>query len=130
MSLSLPADVEVFLTDGYDQLHDPAVYALVLERPGDVAEAWDQEFDARPPWFDEFQDARAVWYVGATNDCLSRLEDHRDGEVRVGVLQRVCEIESLRNVWWMPSTDKAFERESRIGLRLRRHLPETFVWWS
>jgi len=127
MTLSLPADVEVFLTDEYDQLHDPGVYALVLERPDGVAEAWDREFETRPPWFDEFQDARAVWYVGATNDCLSRLEDHRDGEVRVGVLQRVCEIESLRNVWWMPSTDKAFERESGIAVELQNHYPEVYV---
>jgi len=127
MSLSLPEDVEVFLTDGYDQLHDPAVYALVLERPDDVAQAWDREYDTRPEWFDELVDAREVWYVGATNDCLSRLEDHRDGQVRVGVLQRICSIDSLRNVWWFSDTDRAFERESGIAVAMQNEYPEIYV---
>jgi len=100
-----------------DQEHDP----------DDVAQAWDREFDTRPDWFDELVAAREVWYVGATNDCLSRLEDHRDGEVRVGVLQRICAIESLRNVWWFSETDRAFERESGIAVELQNHYPDVFV---
>jgi len=123
--LSLPADLEVF--GEYDQFHNPAVYALVLDRPDDVAQAWDREFDTRPAWFEEFRDAQECWYVGATNDCLSRLEDHRDGQVRVGVLQRICAIESLRNVWWFSETDRAFERESGIAVAMQNEYPDVFI---
>jgi len=88
---------------------------------------WDRQFDHRPPWFEEFRDARAVWYVGATPDCLSRLEDHRNGEVRTTVLTEVCEIDSLRNVYWMDSADDAFTRESGIAIELQNHHPSVYV---
>jgi len=125
VTLSLPENLETF--GGFQLFHTPAVYALVLDRPDDVGQAWDREFDTRPDWFEEFRDAREVWYVGATNDCLSRLEGHRDGEVRVGVLQRICEVESLRNVWWFDTTDRAFERESGIAVAMQNEYPDVFI---
>ena len=125
LTLELPADVEVF--GGPDKWHDPAVYCLVLERPDDVADVWDRQFDHRAPWFEEFRDASAVWYVGAAADCLSRLEDHRDGEVRTTVLTEVCAIDSLRNVWWFEDADRAFERESGIAVELQNHYPSVYV---
>lgn len=125
MTLELPADVEVF--GGPGRWHDPAVYCLVLERPDDVADVWDRQFDHRPEWWDEFVSANAVYYVGATADCLSRLEDHRDGEVRTTVLTEVCDIDKLRNVWWMSSADDAFTRESGIAVDLQNHYPGAFV---
>lgn len=127
MTLALPGDVEPHLTDGFDQLHSPAVYALKLYRPPDVGAAWDREFDTRPPWFEEFRDAGEVFYVGAASDLLHRLEDHRDGEVRTAALLRVCDIAALRNVWWMPSADIAFERESGIALELQHEYPNVYV---
>ncbi|AFH22472.1 hypothetical protein OSG_eHP27_00100 [environmental Halophage eHP-27] len=123
--LELPADVEVF--GDYEQFHDPAVYCLILERPDDVADRWDRRFDHRPDWWDEFVSAEACWYVGAAKDCLSRLEDHRDGDVRTTVLTEVCDIDSLRNVWWMDSADEAFTRESGIAVMMRNEYPDVFV---
>lgn len=127
MTLALPGDVEPHLTDGFDQLHDPAVYALKLYRPPDVGAAWDREFDTRPPWFEEFRDAGEVFYVGAASDLLHRLEDHRDGEVRTAALLRVCDIAALHAVFWFDSADRAFERESGIALMFQRERPDAFV---
>lgn len=123
MSLSLPADAEPFIPDGGDlsDLHGSGCYALTLTKPDDLATAWDREFDHRPPYFEELQEATEVIYVGAAKDVLRRLEEHRDGEVRVGVLQSVCEIESLRSIWWYQSAEKAFEEESALGIMLNNH---------
>jgi len=125
MSMSLPADVERF--GGPDRWHSACCYALVLTRPDDLAAAWDREFETRPPWFEEFRDAASVVYVGATGDCLSRLEDHRDGEVRQAALLRVCDIDSLRNIWWFQDTDRAFERESGIATEMQNQYPDVYV---
>lgn len=123
--LELPADLEPF--GDPDEWHKPAVYCLRLTRPDDPAGAWDAEYDARPEWFPRFRDAAEVWYVGAAADCLARLEDHRDGEVRDTVLTRICDVDSLRNVWWFPTKREAFERESGLAIMLRNHHPEAFV---
>lgn len=129
MTLSLPADVEPHLGTDADlsDFHRPGVYALRLSRPDDVADAWDREFDSRPAWFDRFAGASGVVYVGGAADVLARLEDHRDGEVRTTVLTRVCEIESLRNVWWFSDTDEAFTRESKLAIMLQNEYPDLFV---
>jgi len=125
MTLSLPEDLEPFADP--DRWHDSCVYVLTLDRPDDVGLAWNRIYDVRPPWFDEFRDADHALYVGATNDCLSRLEDHRNGKYRQAALMQVCNIDSLRNVFWFDDTDRAFERESQIAIALRNEFPDTFV---
>lgn len=127
MPLELPADAEPHLTDDYEQLHDPAVYALVLDRPTDLEDAWDRRFDSRPPYFEDFQQAQRVVYVGAAADCLRRLEDHADGEVRKAALLEICEIEALRNIWWFDDATRAFERESGIAIEMQNQYPEYYV---
>jgi len=129
MSLSLPENAEPFIPDGepFDHLHEPAVYALTLTKPDDLKAAWDAEFDARPGYFEELQDASGVVYIGEAGDVLHRLEDHRNGEIRVGVLQRVFEIDSLRNIWFMPSKEQAEQEESNIAIMLQNERPELYV---
>jgi len=121
MSLSLPEDLEPFADP--DRWHDSCVYVLVLDRPDDVGLAWNRIYDVRPPWFDEFRDADHALYVGATNDCLSRLEDHRNGKYRQAALMQVCPPHSLHDVWLFDDADRAFERESGIALDLQEAHP-------
>lgn len=129
MSLSLPADAEKFIPEGndYDHLRSAGVYALTLGKPDDLAEAWDAEFDARPPYFDDLRDAAGVVYVGEAGDVLRRLEEHRDGDTRVGVLQRVCAIEGLRNIWWCDDKDHAEQQESVLAIALQNERPGLYV---
>jgi len=127
MTLELPADLEPHLTAEWDQMRDPAVYALTLTRPDNIGEVWDETFDTRPEWFDEFRAADEVVYVGATNDALTRLEDHRDGEVRTAVLLRVCDIRGLRNLWWFETADEAFQNESKLALWMQQQYPRYYV---
>jgi len=120
-------EVEAF-ADSFAQSRGPAIYALDLSKPDDLTATWDATFDSRPAYWDELQQAESVVYVGAAKNVVSRLEDHRDKEVRIGVLQRVCEIEGVRNVWFCDSADEAFERESGKAIELRNWLaPEIFV---
>jgi len=125
--MKLPSDVEPFLTDGYDQLHSPCVYALRLTRKPDVRGLWDSHYDTRPEWFGKFVDAERVVYVGATADCISRLEDHRDGDVRQASILRVCDIDGIRNIWWFDDKDRAFQREGGLAIELRNAYPDLFV---
>jgi len=125
MGLELPADLEAF-ADDYDQLTSAAVYALDCEIP-DLSTAWDRHYDVRPEWFDAADEKPNHIYVGAAKNVLQRLEEHRDGEIRKASLPRVADDVSLRNVWWYDDADRAFERESNVAIRLRIHLPETFV---
>jgi len=127
VSVELPADVEPFLTEGYGQLHDPCVYALRLTRPDDPARAWDQQYDVRPEWFPRFKDAERVVYVGATADCLSRLEDHAAADVRKAALLRICELDRLRNVWFFSDAGRAFERESGIAIEMQNQYKHYYV---
>lgn len=129
MTLELPQDAEKFIPEGGDlsDLHGPGCYALRLDRPDDLASAWDREFDTRPDYFAELRDADTCLYVGASGDVLRRLEEHRDGEVRVGVLQRVCEIDSLRNIWWADDKEEAFQEESRLAIMLSNQYPDAYV---
>lgn len=127
MSLTLPADVEPFLTDTNDDWTAPAVYALRLIPPDTVAEAWDRHFDTRPDYLESLRTATDVVYVGAASNLMHRLEDHRDGQVRKSALLQVCEIEGLRNIWWFDDPDRAFERESGIAIQLQNYYPDTFV---
>jgi len=125
MGLSLPADLEPFADS--DEWHSACVYGLTLTRPEDPEAAWDQEYDVRPDWFEQFRDSAKVIYVGATADCLGRLEDHRDGEVRQAALLRICEIEHLRSVWLFDDKDRAFQRESGIAMTLANECPGYYV---
>lgn len=128
MSLELPADIEPHLGRFVDhEWSDPAVYCLTLTRPDDLEDAWDRVFDTRPPYFEDLQQCSTAVYIGATNDLLSRLEDHRDGEVRVTALTEICEIDELRNIWWFDSTDRAFEREHGIAITMQNEYPEYYV---
>lgn len=126
MSLSLPADLEPYTSD-HDDLHNPAVYSLRLGKPKNLPEAWDAEYERRPPYFAELQDAATVFYVGATGDALSRLEDHRDGEVRTTALTRVCSIEGLHTAWLYEDADEAFLRESQMARWLQESRPDAYV---
>lgn len=126
MPLNLPADLEPFVDD-YDDLHDPGVYALILQRPADPAAAWDRAFDARPPWWDRFVAAETVAYVGASGDVLSRLEEHRDGAVRQATLLQVCAIDRLHTVWRCDSQQEAFDREYTVASTLDRERPGWYV---
>jgi predicted GIY-YIG superfamily endonuclease len=128
MSLSLPVDLEAYAED-YDQLTNSAgCYVLELSKPDHPREAWDAEYDHRPSWFDAWATADTTYYVGAAKCVLSRLEDHRDSDVRLTALTRVCSVISLENVHWYNSADKAFLRESRHALELDQQTPEsTFV---
>lgn len=124
MALSLPADAEPFAAD-FDQLTSPAVYALDLTPPEDVAAVWDARFDARPDYWEQLTAAESWVYVGASANLLHRLEDHREGKVRTSILPTLAEDITLRNVWWFDDADRAFEQESAVAIRLRNHLPET-----
>jgi len=128
MTLQLPADAEPFIPDGepFDHLHEPAVYALTLTKPDDLEAAWDAEYDARPAYFEELQDASGVVYIGEAGDVLYRLEQHRDGE-QTGVLMEAFGIDSLRNIWWMDSKKQAEANESQIAIMLQNQRPDLYV---
>jgi len=129
MSLSLPEDAEIFIPNGgtLDDLHQSGVYCLRLTKPDDLATAWDREFDSRPSYFEQLQESSEVWYVGESGDVLSRLEDHRDGKVRVAALMRVCEIDSLRNIWWTKDKDEAEIEESKLRMMLQNEYGNVYV---
>ena len=126
MTLTLPQAVEPFLSDDVEW-SQPAVYALVLKRPEDVAQAWDSVFENRPPYFTDLQEADTVVYVGAAKNLMHRLEDHSNGSVRKSALLCICEIDHLRNVWWFDSVERAFERESGIALTMQNEYPGYYV---
>jgi len=129
MTLTLPADAEPFIPEGGDlsDLSNAGVYCLTLERPDDLAAAWDREYDHRPAYWDELTAATQVAYIGGAQDVLSRLEEHRDRAVRQTALTTVCEIDALRNIWWFDSAEVAFERESRIAMLMQNHKPSWYV---
>ena len=126
MSLSLPADIEPFLRDGYEW-SDAGCYALNVDVPSDVRERFESEFDVIPGYVHMLEERDAAMYVGASANVLRRLEDHRDGEKRKAVLFRVCEIDSVEGVWWFDSKDKAFEEEYNIGSALQTLNPTVYV---
>jgi len=128
MSLSLPEDMEPYLSDEYTRYDNPAVYALVLDVPGDLRQQWTEYYDHTPDYLEAIEDASTVIYVGAAKNAIARLEDHKDGGVRKVALLRFCEIDGLRNLWWYDSVDKAFERESGIAIELNNHTgSDTYV---
>jgi len=129
MTLSLPVDAEPFIPNGggLGDLHNAGVYCLLLDRPDDLAEQWDRHFDTRPDYWDELVNAHRVAYVGASNDVLSRLEDHRDADVRKAALLEVCEPVEVLNIKFFKTVEKAFERESGLALRFAREHPEFYV---
>jgi len=121
MSLSLPEDMEPFLAQDYQQYSNPAVYALTLTVPDDVRQQWREYYDHTPDYLEAVENASTVIYVGAAKNAIARLEDHVDGDVRRVALLRFCEIDSLRNVWWYDSAERAFERESGLAIELNNH---------
>jgi len=126
MTLTLPADAEPFVDD-ISELRGAGVYALKCIKPADIAEQWDRHFDHRPDYWDELVNAYRVAYVGASNDVLSRLEDHRDADVRKAALLEVCEPVDVLNIKFFPTAEQAFERESGLALRFAREHPEFYV---
>jgi hypothetical protein len=127
--LELPADIEPFLRDDHqhERIRGPAVYCLTLTRPDDLAAAWDREFDHRPDYWDDLTDAGGVLYVGSAKDLLSRLNDHADGEVRQTILTTVCEIEKLRNIYWVDDPDRRRIVESNVGTMLQNEYPNLYI---
>jgi len=126
MTLTLPADAEPFVDDISD-LRQPGVYALKCIKPNDMAAQWDRHFDHRPNYWNELVNAQRVAYVGASNDVLARLEDHRDADVRKAALLEVCEPVGVLNIKFFPTAERAFERESGLALRFAREHPEFYV---
>ena len=126
MTIALPEAVEPFLADDVEW-SQPGVYALVLEKPDELTQAWGETFDHRPPYLDELEEAETVVYVGAAKNVMHRLEDHNRRDKRKAALLEVCEIDHLRNVWWMDSVEHAFERESGIAIQMSNHNPDYYV---
>jgi len=123
--LSLPADLEPY-ADSYDQLTNPAVYALQLEKPEDAEWALAGAFDAWPAWGEEFLAFSEILYVGAAKNALERLEQHRDGEFRP-TLMEVCEVARIVDLWWFDSAEAAFEKESGIALEVAHEHSAAYV---
>jgi len=126
MSLTLPADIEPHLIDGYDW-NDPGVYCLSLTVPSDVRERWECEFEQTPDYVDMVEQKHCTAYVGATKNVMARLEDHRDGDVRKVALLRVCEIDGVHNIHWFDSKDDAFKHEWGIANLMSQQRPEFYV---
>jgi hypothetical protein len=123
--LTLPADLEPY-ADSIAAMHEPGAYALVLAQPDDLVAQWDARFDHRPGWVAEAADSDTVCYVGGSQDILSRLEDHREGSVRVPVLTRLCDIERLQTVVWADS-DTYEHVEYNLAATLRDERPGWFI---
>jgi len=126
MSLTLPEDIEPHLPEGVEW-SDPGVYALYLKKPDNVREQWEQEFDHTPDYVDMLESKPTTVYVGAASNVMSRLEDHRDGQVRKVALLRVCDIEGLRNVWWFDSPEEAFEQEWPLATLMQQECDDYYV---
>lgn len=126
MSLSLPGDIEPFLTSDHGW-NDAAVYGLSLTVPSDVREQWESIFDSTPDYLDMVEEKPHTRYVGAAKNLISRLEDHRDGKVRKVALLEVCEIDSLTNLWWFDSAERAFLKERSCADMLSQELPNCYV---
>jgi len=123
MTLIHPEAIEPFC-ESTEEFHKAGAYALVLDRPDDFTEAWDRHYDARPDWFDAARTAQTLCYVGGTGDLLSRLEDHRDGEVRMTTLTEICDIDSLHTIWFAGG-----ERYQQTEIRLARWLQQDRPRW-
>jgi predicted GIY-YIG superfamily endonuclease len=125
MSLELPSALSPY-TDGDN--HTSGAYALRLGRPLDLADAWERHYDERPPYWDQLMTADSVYYVGGASDLLSRLEDHRNGEVRQTVLTRVCDVTALQTAWPADNATEAFEIvEPRLARWLQNVQPASYV---
>lgn len=125
MSLTLPGDLEPWI-DTIEDAFRPGAYALVLDRPEDFPAAWDRLYDIRPEWFSLARECETLAYVGGASDVLSRLEDHRDGEVRRTVLTSVCDIDHLHTVLW--ATDRPYSVvEYNLAVTLSRERDGWYV---
>lgn len=125
MTLELPSDLYPYT--GGDH-HQPGAYALELQRPIDLRERWQQHYDEEPDYWNRLVNSDTVYYVGGTSDLLSRLEDHRDGEVRQTVLTRVCDVAGLQTAWPADNPSKAFELvEPRLARLLQQERPKAYV---
>lgn len=125
MSLELPSDLTALAPDDVNPYESAGVYVLELSKPATVVDEWDNTYDHRPPWFEDFTNAERILYVGGSKNVLSRLEDHRDGEVRQTVLTRVCSVESLEEVWFYEDADESFLRESQHAIELDNETPNS-----
>ena len=131
MTLELPSSLSPY-TDGDNSR--PGAYALKLGRPLDLASAWEQHYDERPPYWGQLMQASEVYYVGGAGDLLSRLEDHRDNAdpekdtKRDTVLTRVCDVVGLQTAWPADNPTEAFELvEPRLARYLQQTRPDSYV---
>lgn len=127
--LSLPADAEVFIPEGKDVSHlsTAGVYALTLSKPPDLAAAWDRTFEHRPDYWADLVDCETCVYVGAAKNVLKRLTQHKQGKIKRANLVRVCNIESLRNIWWVDDPERRFIVESQTALSMQAQYPAYYV---
>lgn len=126
MTLHLPGDLEPH-ADSYDELNSPGCYALLLDRPDDLADEWGKVYDIHPPWYNELRDAEQVAYVGAAKNVLERVTDHVTRERRRVGLLSVCEIDAIHSVEWYSDVGRAFDHEGRHATELQQDNPEWFV---
>jgi predicted GIY-YIG superfamily endonuclease len=127
MSLTLPADAEPFVDDDISELRQPGCYALKCRKPDNPREEWHQHFEETPNYLDLIDKKQRIAYVGASNDVLSRLEDHRDADKRKAALLRVCEPIGVLNIKFFQTAQQAFDREYGLARRFQRQHPEFYV---
>jgi predicted GIY-YIG superfamily endonuclease len=121
VTITLPADIEPFLTDGVEW-SDPGVYCLELTGPHTD---WSDVWDTKPAWWPRADAAAYCLYVGAASNVLRRLEDHVEGEHRTATLVSICEIAGLETVEWGDNPREA--DEYNLAARLDREHERAYV---
>jgi hypothetical protein len=94
---------ETDVTKTLDQQRGPAVYALAVAVPDDIAtvrERWDRVCDVRHAQLKRLASAERVAYVGASESVYHRLCDHAAGESRQATLLQAFAPTRIIDVWW------------------------------
>jgi len=109
------------------ELRSPGVYAIQCCQPDDPREAWLRHYEVLPEYIEELEDADTIVYVGASADMYDRLIDHADRDVRKAALLKVCPPYCLLDVEHYDTADRAFDRESRLAIKLQNEHPSWYV---
>jgi len=94
---------ETDVTETLDQSRGPAVYALAVAVPDDIAtvrERWDSVCDVRHAQLPRLASAERVAYVGASESVYHRLCDHAAGDYRQATLLEAFDPMRIIDVWW------------------------------